>query len=362
MPSEEAMTDRTPLPGTDLGWIQPHKLSSATARVPLPESVRLLAGCPPKVGDLIAVRVLTDSPNYNLLELTSGRVGRVTPGDVIVGVLGERRALRGFSGGVPATLARGDRLQLLNRGGLIGVCTGYHQPLGRPSDVEVLGLVESRGRIANLRDAAIELEDELRGDAPLILIAGTSMNSGKTGAAISLIKSLTSHGLRVSAAKLSGAAALRDTFDMRDHGAVEALSFLDCGFPSTVGLENLSRLARTLVSRLSDSLPDAIVLELGDGLIGPYEVESIFDDRELLRRKAVLVFCAEDFVGAWGGQQLLRDKNVEIDVVTGSVTDSPAGREYLRTRLGVRAANAQSPDGMFHQIVVERLDRWRSSE
>jgi dethiobiotin synthetase len=52
------------------------------------------------------------------------------------------------------------------------------------------------------------------------MIAGTSMNSGKTYAATELIKQATRAGLRVAAAKLSGVACLRDTLNMADHGAV----------------------------------------------------------------------------------------------------------------------------------------------
>ena len=44
-------------------------------------------------------------------------------GDVIVGVLGHRNALQGYSGVVPDAVALGQRLQLLNLGGVIGQCT-----------------------------------------------------------------------------------------------------------------------------------------------------------------------------------------------------------------------------------------------
>ena len=47
-------------------------------------------------GAAVVARVLTVSPNYGNLELTSGRPAQLVPGDIIVGVLGARAALRGF--------------------------------------------------------------------------------------------------------------------------------------------------------------------------------------------------------------------------------------------------------------------------
>ena len=67
-----------------------------------------------KKGDVVAVRALTDSATYNQLELPTGRLAKINPGDVLVGALGSRRALKGFVGDVPEELAAGDRLHLLN--------------------------------------------------------------------------------------------------------------------------------------------------------------------------------------------------------------------------------------------------------
>src|SRR5256714_4358774 len=45
-----------------------------------------------RVGDAVVVRALTDSATYNQLELPSGRLAKINPGDVVVGALGRRRA------------------------------------------------------------------------------------------------------------------------------------------------------------------------------------------------------------------------------------------------------------------------------
>src|SRR2546421_12280341 len=202
--------------------IEVDKIGSATSPLGLSRTLHVTGGNgAPRAGDVVVVRVLTDNATYNQLELPTGRLAKINPGDVLVGVLGSRRALKGFVGDVPLSVAAGDELHLLNMGGVIGVCAGHHSSLSDAIRVEVLGLVaDEQGRVRNIADAALALRDHLDATAPLVLVAGACMNSGKTYAATELIKQATRAGLRVAAAKLSGVACLRDTLNMADHGAI----------------------------------------------------------------------------------------------------------------------------------------------
>ncbi|HEV2764148.1 MAG TPA: hypothetical protein VGV38_14285, partial [Pyrinomonadaceae bacterium] len=182
-----------------------------------------------------------------------------------------------------------------------------------------------------------------------------------TYAAVELVRQATRAGMRVAAAKLSGVAALRDTLNMADHGAVATASFLDCGLPSTVGVGDLAPVAKAVIARLNESAPDLIVLELGDGILGGYSVESIFDDAELRRATASLVFCASDYVGAWGGVQLFERRGLGVDVVAGSVTDSRMGEEYIEQEFGVPAGNAKRDGARLFQLVREKVFSLQSS-
>jgi hypothetical protein len=181
------------------------------------------------------------------------------------------------------------------------------------------------------------------------------MNSGKTYAATELIKQATRAGMRVAAAKLSGIACLRDTMNMADHGAVATASFLDCGLPSTVDVGDLAPTAKAIIGRLNEVNPDLIVIELGDGILGGYSVDTVFDDVELRDATAALVFCASDYVGAWGGIELLRKRGVEIDVISGSVTDSRMGGEYIRTEFDVPAANARREGSILFELIRSKV-------
>ncbi len=337
--------------------IEVDKLGSATSPLSPVKTVALVAASDaPSAGDVVVVRALTDSATYNMLELPSGRLAKINPGDLLLGVLGRRRALKGFVGDVPASVKAGDHLHLLNMGGVIGYCTGHHSSLGDAIQVEVIGLAaDETGRVRNIADAALPTRKYLGDTAPIVMIAGTSMNSGKTYAATELIKQATRAGMKVAAAKLSGVACLRDTLNMADHGAVATASFLDCGLPSTVDCGDLAPIAKAIIARLNEAAPDLIVIEMGDGILGGYSVESVFADRELRDATAAMVFCASDYVGAWGGIELLRQRGIEIDVISGSVTDSRMGEDYLEKEFGVRAANAKRNGAVLFEIVKSKL-------
>lgn len=334
------------------------KIASATVNLKLEHELAITKECEARAGNVVIVRAVTDNGNYNTLELETGRMAKINVGDVIAGVLGYRRALKGFIGDVPETIKAGDRLHILNLGGLVGQCKGHHHSLSGAIEVEVIGMPVRDGRILNISENAIAPLASAQITAPIVLVAGTCMNSGKTYAATEVIKHLARAGYRVAAAKLSGVACLRDTLNMKDHGAVKTLSFLDCGLPSTVNVTDLAPIAKGVISELCKTEPDCIVIEMGDGILGGYGVETIFNDDELMRATAALVFCASDFVGAWGGRELLAKRGIKIDVVSGAVTDSQMGAEYVRNELGLEAANAVYKGEELAGIVKDKVKEW----
>jgi hypothetical protein len=346
------------VPTEQVRLVRVDKIASSTVKLDLPHELEMTQSCEARAGNVVIVRTLTDNATYNTLELVTGRMAKINPGDIIAGVLGYRRALKGFIGDVPRSVRAGDRLHLLNLGGLIGQCLGHHHSLNNAIEVEVIGMPVSDGRIMNIAERAIPTRETIEVTTPLILVAGTCMNSGKTYAATEIIKHLARAGMRVAAAKLAGVACLRDTLNMQDHGAIKTLSFLDCGLASTVGLSDLAPVAKGVIARLAEEHPDCIVVELGDGLLGGYGVDTIFQDEQLMRSTAALVFCANDFVGAWGGRELLRARGVEIDVMSGPVTDSRMGADYVKSELGITAANAVNEGELLASLVKVKLGQW----
>ncbi|MBI4566393.1 MAG: hypothetical protein HY716_17045 [Planctomycetes bacterium] len=331
------------------------KFASSTARLELSNPIELSRECSAEAGTAVVVRALAENPHYPDLELTDGTYSRVRAGDVIAGVLGSRQALRGFVGYAPYKLAAGDRLHLLNLGGVIGRCIDGHKDLGEAISVEVLGCVAKEGEILNLRRAALPEIPLLGPSKPIVLVMGSCMNVGKTAAAAEMVRRFTRAGLRVGAAKLSGIACLKDQRKYEASGAVKTYTFLDCGVPSTVDADDVGMIARTILGHLNREAIDLIVLELGDGLLGHYRVDGVLDDRSVMDAVSAIVFCASDLVSAWGGVQLLGRRGVNVDALSGPVTDNVAGTTYLEGPMGTPAANALTHGEKLAVIVQAKL-------
>ena len=334
-------------------FVEIDKIGSATSPLTLGKRLRIaVSNDGPRVGDVVAVKALTESVTYGNLELPSGRLAKINRGDVLLGVLGKRRALKGFVGDVPARVNAGDRLHLLNMGGVIGECKGQHSSLSDAIQVEIIGYAcDELEYPMNIGDAGLLPARELDRSAPIVLVAGSCMNSGKTVAAIEIIRQASNAGLKVAGAKLTGIACLRDTLNMQDHGAFTTASFLECGLPSTVECDDLAGAARSLFNHLNGFSPDLIVAELGDGIVGGYGVDAILRDARIMEAVSSVVFCAPDYVGVIGGMTVMEKLGIEIDVVAGSVTDSQMGEDFVRSQLGLEAGNARRDGKKLFEMI-----------
>jgi hypothetical protein len=216
------------------------------------------------------------------------------------------------------------------------------------------------GRIPNIRDFAIPQTDTLNGRQipPLVIVSGTSMQSGKTSFLAEIIQSLTKKGLRVAAGKLTGVACLRDLLSMQDNGAIQTASFQDAGHPSTAGMDvkTLIEASKTVIAYLAESNPELILLERGDGLVGDYGVIDVLTESEIRDAIGVHAFCANDLAGAWGGQRYLSEHGFGIDLFSGPVTDNLVGIDYLEAQFNVPAINASKHPGQTADAVLKLLD------
>ncbi len=319
--------------------LRPHKVGSVCLPFDLGPYVTVHQRPIAEEGAAIACRVITSRREYGHLELPSGRLARLVPGDLIIGVLGNRAALRGFCGRVPDKVAVGDELHLLNLGGVIGLSDGSHAGLGDPIQLEVIGTPVRHGRGLRLSehaiDPAVPLADTL---PPVLVLVGTCMNSGKTTAAAVITRYLRRRGRIVHAAKVTGVAAIRDQLMFMDNGATKVLSFLDCGLPSTCYRDDVPAVAQTLLAHLGQEAPDMIVLEMGDGLLGEYGVDEVLSDPMVSRHITGVVLAANDVMGAVGASERLRGWGIGVRVVVGPATDNAAGTRRL-TSLGLPSAN-----------------------
>jgi molybdopterin-guanine dinucleotide biosynthesis protein len=90
---------------------------------------------------------------------------------------------------------------------------------------------------------------------PVIAIAGTCMNAGKTAAACAIVSRIRHHGHTVDAFKATGVSLRRDILAMEDAGARNTLIFTDFGVVSTTAA-NGPAVTRTMLTRLAAQKPD----------------------------------------------------------------------------------------------------------
>jgi len=339
------------------------RVGSSTAHVRLSRELLLGPEIVAREGYLLAVRIGNDKAVYNQVEDPSGRFVRLRAGDVLVGALGRRRALRGYAGEVPTEIAPGDTINVLNMGGVLGRCTALNPDLGPPFEAEVLGAVlafpkigDRVGSPAHIRDGAIPPAASLGSEIPIVMVAGTCMDAGKTVAASEIVRGCARSGLRVGAVKLTGVALRRDALSMLDAGAVAALTFNDAGVVSTDDEAALPTAYGLLNEMARSHRPDVVVAELGDGILGEYGVGTLLADPALRGLGKVLVVCAPDQVAAWGAVRVLDERfGLRPTVISGPATDNEVGCRFIREQLELPACNARRGDGALAGAVLEAL-------
>ncbi len=324
------------------------KIASVTQACGLGHELRISTDIPCEEGVVLVVEILNNKSTYNTLELTSGRMAKVARGDIIVGALGHRKALFGYSGHLPESVQAGDVIQLLNIGGVLGICDSATPDKGKPFDCRVLGVVlqfpylgERIGVPARVGFKPLDFNAPLntRG-IPVVALAGTCMEAGKTAAACAIVSRMRHRGLVVDAFKATGVSLRRDILAMEDAGARRSMIFTDLGVVTTTPRTGPA-LTRSMLTEMASGKPDVIVFELGDGILGTYGVEAILKCDDIRNAITGLVLSANDPVAAWGGVKLLREKfHIEPCVVTGPSTDNQVGVQIIHEQMNCAAFNA----------------------
>src|SRR5882672_1261248 len=339
------------------------KIASVTQACGLSHELRIAAEIPCEEGVVVVVEILNTKSNYNTLELTSGRMAKVGKGDIVVGALGHRKALFGYSGHIPPSVQPGDIIQMLNIGGVLGVCDSVNPDKGKPFDCRVIGgvlhfpyLGERIGVPARVGHKRLDFDAKLEArGVPVVALAGTCMEAGKTAAACAVISRMRHRGFTIDAFKATGVSLRRDILAMEDAGARNSMIFTDMGIVTTTKI-NGPALTRTMLTELSAGKPDAIVFELGDGILGTYGVDAILECPDIRTALTGVILSANDPVAAWGGVKLLRERfGIEPCVVTGPSTDNQVGVEIITSQLGVSAFNAMTNGAALGDRVIEAI-------
>lgn len=270
-------------------------------------------------GDVAIARV-DKIGHHTKAELTNGRRARMFVGDELIISLGDRYAPDQYEARTPTNLGP---CHLAAAGGIAGNIVEIHDRIIRPTEISLIGVLGDRkARPVNVADHAIA--SRAPGRLPAILVAGTSMNAGKTTTAAGLIHGMNRAGLRVGALKITGTGAGGDMWHYADAGAAVTLDFTDAGFASTYlqPLAGLEAAALHLMGAIEDESCDIAVIEIADGLY--QEETAALLKRPLLRSIApTTLFTAREAMGGAHGAEWMKRNGYEVLGLSGLLTRSP---------------------------------------
>ena len=174
----------------------------------------------PQAGDVV-FGIVRRIGEHSSLENKSGRIHMIHNGSMGIFVFGNRYAPDFYEGLVPEQYI--PEVDLLARSGLIGIMKTKNSMRKDPTKIEILGYVcSNNGKVINTCEYSIIDPKSCEKKYPrskMILVCGTSMNSGKSIAAVSCCWALSTLGFTVRAAKVTGTASLKDILTMNDAGA-----------------------------------------------------------------------------------------------------------------------------------------------
>lgn len=299
----------------------------------------------PAVGDVVYGEICRMG-EHSTLENASGRVHMVQDGTRAVFVFGNRYAPDYFEGVVPSKFT--GEVDLLARSGLLGVVKTKNTVRKDPTRVKILGYVcDASGKVVNTREYRLAQPKSRTKKFPrakLVLVCGTSMNSGKSMAAVACCRALSSTGQRVRASKVTGTASLKDILHMNDGGARPFADFTYLGYPSTYMLSQHDVLGifDTLDLKYANNPKNYWVVEFADG-INQRETAMLLASPEVRNRIHRFVFCANDAFGAVGGLGLLKERfGIEPDMISGLCASSPLYVRELKEFTDVPVFNSMS--------------------
>ncbi len=283
-------------------------------------------------GDYVVCEVIGKPGPLYRVELPAGRMCQIFDGDLVIGALGKRAATLEGAGDWE-NIGDDCELHSLTSAGLFGKATSVSPLLPPLMQLAYKGNVVRRDKVT-MGQFCPRLEP-LALSMPVVLLIGTSMSSGKTTSGRVIVHELKRRGLKVTAAKLTGAARYRDVLSLGDAGADHIFDFVDVGLPSTVcDPEEFKAALQQLLTRIARTNADVLVAEAGASPLEPYNGSVAMSVLEENIR--MLVLCASDPYAVLGVQHAF---GREPDLVCGPAANTEAAIELVTKLCGVRSLN-----------------------
>lgn len=317
------------------------KWAYTTRRIDQNQPMQLLCGdLSPQAGDLVLARV-ERLGHHRRLELVSSRRAKLFQGDEIVVAYGNRYAPDQFEGILPERLGA---CRLIAAGGVAARLLNSHDRVKPATRITPLGLLADQdGHRINVSRFRLPKADLVKSASLVLVVAGTSMNSGKTTACANLVRGFVRQKIKVAAAKFTGTGAGSDYRSLVDAGANPVFDFIDAGYVSTyrVNRDVLLDIVVTLGSEMSASQPDVIVIEVADGLL-QRETSLLFSTPEFANWVDGVMFAANDALGALAGVSWLNARQLPVFAITGVLTSSPLAQREAEDICGLPVYHTDS--------------------
>ena len=280
----------------------------------------------PKAGDLVLCEV-TRLRQHCRLEKVDGRRSRMFVKDKIVVCYGHRYAPDQFESIVPENL---NACHLVAGGGIASLMRHKSPKVKPATEIQPLGLIGDKdGQVLNLKDFSVINQDKLKNttkDIPIILVAGSSMNAGKTTTVASIIKGLSDDGFNVGAAKVTGTGSGCDLWHFIDAGVGHAIDFSDAGFATTYLMSNKSLVTvfNQMVTYLKSKKVDVIIIEVADGILQK-ETKALLETTEIINATTAMYYTSGDSSSAIFGCHWLNKIGYDVSAISGVVSSNPLG-------------------------------------
>jgi hypothetical protein len=313
----------------------------------------------PEPGDVV-YGIVSRIGQHSSLENVSGRIHMIHHGTQGIFVFGNRYAPDYYEGLVPEKMCH--EVDLIARSGIIGIVRTKSSLVKDPTRVRVLGYVcDQDGNVLNTRPYSLISPKRAEKKTPrsrLILVCGTSMNSGKSMAAAACCWALTSQGYSVKASKVTGTASLKDILHMNDAGASVYTDFTHFGYPSTYLLpeEEVIKIFNSLDLKYANNPKNFWIVELADGIV-QRETAMLLHSSDVTSRLHRLIFCAADAFGAIGGLRILKERfGLVPDAISGVCSSSPLHVRELSEFSSVPVFNSAEPEakGLADILIPQR--------
>ncbi len=306
----------------------------------------------PKAGDLVLCKV-TRLRQHCRIELANGRRARMFVNDEIIVCYGNRYAPDQFEAEVPEDISA---CHLVAGGGIAAKMLSKNPKIKPATEIMPIGLIaNANGKVINVKDyTKLDLQKNNQNNVPIVLVAGSSMNAGKTTTVAKIIKSLRADGYTVGAAKVTGTGSGGDLWHFIDADVNYAIDFTDAGFVSTykVKVDKLVDVFQAMTLHLRNKNVDIILVEIADGIL-QQETKMLLNSRIVKQLTTSVVYSAGDSTSSIYGYQWLKKKGYDVIAVSGVVSSIPLARKEIEKNIipPVLDKNDLSKVGFGHSIM-----------